>query len=176
MIFGPETTLRGRPNRKNPDQPSLSARTQETDCPLVGFEFRLRRWPAEADTPITAGLEPGEPVPGEPAFRTTPGKALAIVKATLEIAGQKMEKSVAPGAKDVVFNLALNPGPATLTARLTAGDGQVYGAYYVSVKRRCIRFPREPRSEKLNYRSAFPLIRSGLIRSRRQGDHNVRDC
>ena len=100
------------------------------------YEFRLRRWPAEADTAITAGLEPGEPVPGEPAFRTTPGKALPIVKATLVIAGQEMEKPVAPGAKDVVFSLTLNPGPATLTARLITGDGQVYGAYYVSVKRR----------------------------------------
>ena len=95
------------------------------------YEFRLRRWPAEADTPITAGLEPGEPVPGEPAFRMTPGKALAIVKATLEIAGQEMEKPVAPGAKEVVFSLKLNPGPAMLTARFIAGDGQVYGAYYV---------------------------------------------
>ncbi|MCY3776177.1 MAG: hypothetical protein OXH11_09345 [Candidatus Aminicenantes bacterium] len=100
------------------------------------YEFRLQRWPAEADTPITAGLEPGEPVPGEPAFRSTPGKALAIEKATLEIAGQEMEKTVAPGAKDVVFSLRLNPGPATLSARLIARDGQAYGAHYVSVKRR----------------------------------------
>ena len=66
----------------------------------------------------------------------TPGKALAIVMATLEIAGREMEKPVAPGAKDVVFSLKLNPGPATLTARLIAGDGQTYGAYYVSAKRR----------------------------------------
>lgn len=100
------------------------------------YEFRLRRWPAEADTPITAGLDPGEPVPGEPAFRTTPGKALAIVQARLEIAGQEVEKSVAPGAMDAVFNLKLSPGPAKLTARLIAADGQAYGAYYVSVKRR----------------------------------------
>ena len=99
------------------------------------YEFRLRRWPAAADTPITAGLDPAQPVPGEPAFRTTPGKALAIVKATLEIADQEVEKPVAPDAKDVVFNLKLSPGPATLTARLIARDGQVYGAYYVSVKR-----------------------------------------
>ena len=81
------------------------------------YEFRLRRWPAEADTPITAGLDPGAPVPGEPAFRTTPGKALAIVQAKLEIAGQEVEKSVAPGAKEAVFNLKLSPGPATVTAR-----------------------------------------------------------
>ncbi len=100
------------------------------------YEFRLRRWPAEADTPITAGLDPGAPVPGEPAFRTTPGKALAIVQAKLEIAGQEVEKSVAPGAKEAVFNLKLSPGPATVTARFITGDGQAYGAYYVSVKRR----------------------------------------
>ena len=100
------------------------------------YEFQLRRWPAEANTPLTAGLDPGEPVPGEPAFRTTPGKALAIMKATLEIAGQEMEKPVASGAKDVVFRVRLNSGPTTLTARLIAGDGQAYGAYYVSVKKR----------------------------------------
>ena len=58
------------------------------------------------------------------------------MKATLEIAGQEMEKPVAPGAKGVVFNLTLTPGPSTLTARLIAGNGQAYGAYYVSVKRR----------------------------------------
>ena len=68
--------------------------------------------------------------------QTVPFIPLAIEKATLEIAGQEMEKTVAPGAKDVVFSLRLNPGPATLTARLIAGDGQAYGAYYVSVKRR----------------------------------------
>ena len=100
------------------------------------YEFHLRRWPAEADTPITAGLDPGAPVPGEPAFRTTPGKALAIVQAKLEIAGQEVEKSVAPGAKEAAFNLKLSPGPATVTARFITGDGQAYGAYYVSVKKR----------------------------------------
>jgi hypothetical protein len=47
-----------------------------------------------------------------------------------------VEKSVAPGAKEAVFNLKLSPGPATVTARFITGDGQAYGAYYVSVKRR----------------------------------------
>ncbi len=99
------------------------------------YEFRLRRWPAEADTAITAGIDPGEAVPGEPAYRTTPGKALSISKATLKIAEQEEEKPVEPGAKDVVFNLKLNAGVARLTARLIAEDGQTYGAYYASVER-----------------------------------------
>ena len=40
------------------------------------YEIRLRRWPAEADAAIDAGLPAGADVPGDKAFRAHPGKAV----------------------------------------------------------------------------------------------------
>ncbi|MEM7316871.1 MAG: arylsulfatase, partial [Planctomycetota bacterium] len=39
------------------------------------YTFRLRRWPEETDMPINASLPPGAAVPGQKAFRVTPGAA-----------------------------------------------------------------------------------------------------
>ena len=53
------------------------------------YEFELRRWPAEADQPITAAIAAGENVPGsDQAFRTTPGVSLPTRMATLRVDDQ----------------------------------------------------------------------------------------
>lgn len=95
----------------------------------------LRRWPAEAVTPITHGLPAGPGVPGVEAFRETPGKALPIRSAGIRISGIEQEKKVEPGAVSVQFEADLTAGSTRLQAYFELADGEVIGAYYADVER-----------------------------------------
>ncbi len=99
------------------------------------YEIRLRRWPAESDTAIDAALPPGANVPGVTPYRARAGKALPIVKASVEIAGKKAEGPIAAGAKEVIFKMRLPAGVTRMTARFFTEDGHTIGAYYAYVKR-----------------------------------------
>ncbi|MEO1616592.1 MAG: arylsulfatase [Planctomycetota bacterium] len=99
------------------------------------YAFRLRRWPRETDLPIGVAVPPGEKVPGDKAFRETPGKAVAATKATVEIAGQTKGCSVPKDAKEVELQFKLSPGKTKLTALFTTDNEEQYGAYYVYVER-----------------------------------------
>lgn len=98
------------------------------------YEIRLRRWPEEAEQPIDAALPPGADVPGVKAYRTTPGKPIHPVLATLEIAEVHKSQKVTAGQKEVVFNVELPAGRTKMTARFTTEDGEKYGAYYAYVR------------------------------------------
>ncbi len=100
------------------------------------YEFRLRRWPEEADHPIDAPLPPGADVPGVKAMRTAAGAAIKPVKATLRIGDVSEEAEVAPGAREVVFNVKLEAGKTRLSASFVEAGGKQYGAYFVYVRRR----------------------------------------
>lgn len=100
------------------------------------YEFRLRRWPAEADAAIDAPLPPGPPVPGVKAMRTTPGKSIEPTMASLTIGDTSVSSSVAAGAKEVTFNLKLKAGKTRLSALFETASGEQYGAYYVYVTRK----------------------------------------
>ncbi len=99
------------------------------------YEIELRRWPEETDTAITAGMEPGEDVPGVPAYRTTPGVAFPATKAWLKIGGQELTLPVEEGAKGVTFKLSLETGPDELWAKFLDAEGKELGAYYAYVKK-----------------------------------------
>ncbi len=99
------------------------------------YEIRLRRWPLERDLPIDAELAPGDPVPGAKAFRETPGKPFAAVKATVQIADQQAETDLAPGDKEAVFKLRLNPGTTTLSGRFFDAEENWIGTYYAYVEK-----------------------------------------
>lgn len=100
------------------------------------YEIELRRWPKEADAALGAFLPAGEAVPGLGAFRTRPGKPLDIVKARLEIAGQKLEKKVDASAdKGATFKLTLKKGVAELWTKFDLADGGEVGAYYAYVRK-----------------------------------------
>ena len=100
------------------------------------YRIELRRWPVEADHPIAADLPPGEDVPGQPAYRTTPGKGFAATDATLEIAGQKVEAKVAGAdATHVTFELELPAGITKLQGTFTSADGTQLGSYYAVVEK-----------------------------------------
>jgi len=99
------------------------------------YEVELRRWPREADLAITAPLAAGKPVPGLTAFRETPGKPFAVVKAELKLGGQTLTVPVKPGDKGVTFSLQLKPGRDELWTKFIDAQGNRIGAYYAYVRR-----------------------------------------
>jgi len=100
------------------------------------YEIELRRWPQEADVAISASMEPGAPVPGQKAFRETPGRAFDVVKASVELGDAKAEADVPAGAKSVTLKLDLPKGPNKLWAKFYRADGSEMGAYYAYVTKR----------------------------------------
>lgn len=99
------------------------------------YRITLRRWPAESGTPITSGLPAGAGVPGEEAFRETPGKPLEIQSAGYKIGETEATKPVAPSAESVEFETNLPEGSARLRGYFELADGETIGAYYVDVQR-----------------------------------------
>lgn len=100
------------------------------------YEIALRRWPKEADTPITAPLPPYEGVDG-----TFPeGRALPAAKARLKIGRVDVAKPVAPNDKAATFTVRLAAGKTRLETWFYDAEGEeLCGAFYVDVRR----LPRE---------------------------------
>jgi arylsulfatase B len=100
------------------------------------YEIVLRRWPAEAQAPISAGL-PAEPnVPGSwQAYRARLGVAIPIVTATLVIDGETREtKPVAPSDLALTFVTRLAAGSHRLAPLFVTSTGDEVGAYYAEVR------------------------------------------
>lgn len=100
------------------------------------YEIRLRRWPETADLAMNASLPAGADVPGLKAYRTTPGKGIDPVKATLKIGSASAESEVSAGDKEVVFNLSLKKGKTRMSALFISEDGEEHGAYYAYVMKK----------------------------------------
>ena len=99
------------------------------------YEFRLRRWPEEADTPINAGLQPGDPVPGLRAYRMESGREFKTLnKAVVEIADRTFSAEFDKDAKEVVLTAELPAGTTKLKTMFHGPDGSV-GAYYAYIKK-----------------------------------------
>jgi arylsulfatase B len=80
------------------------------------YNFELRRWPAEADKPITGGLPALPNVPGaSKAFSTVPGKAFDFKTATLRVDGKDIESAPIKGDETHI----------TFTAPLSVGSHQL---------------------------------------------------
>lgn len=100
------------------------------------YEIVLRRWPAEAQAPIAAGL-PAEPnVPGSwQAYRARPGLAIPITAATLVIDGETREtKPVMPSDVAITFVTRLAAGSIRLAPIFATVTGDEVGAYYAEVR------------------------------------------
>ena len=100
------------------------------------YEVRLRRWPETANLAINAAVPPGADVPGAKAYRTTQGKSINPVKATVKIGSTSAESTVNKGDKEVVFNLSLTKGKTRMSALFIAADGEEHGAYYAYVTKK----------------------------------------
>jgi len=105
------------------------------------YRIALRRWPREADTPITSPLTiPAEDdivreLRGDPpdqAWRN--GVAIQATEASLRIGGFEARRPVGPKDREIVFETVLKRGPAELEARFSAG-AEARGAYFVYVTR-----------------------------------------
>jgi arylsulfatase B len=102
------------------------------------YTISLRRWPVEADQPITAPLPPGDDVPGaSKAFRTHPGVAIPAVTAVLRIDSRDLEtKPVEAGDRCVTFTTTLTAGSYQLAPVFVDAEGNEVGAYYAIVTKR----------------------------------------
>jgi arylsulfatase A-like enzyme len=105
------------------------------------YDISLRRWPAEANHPISAALPASDNVPGTTqAFRAYPGVAIPIVRATLRIDGREIaSKPVGPADTEVVFRTTLAAGSHRLAPVFTSAGGHEVGAYYSIVTSRTTR-------------------------------------
>jgi hypothetical protein len=96
------------------------------------YSIELRRWPADADAPLRAGL---------PEFRAAkgtldPGKALPIAAAHLSLAGQVFDRATEVNDKAAIFNVNLPRGRTQLHGWFRDKAGQdICGAYFAYVTR-----------------------------------------
>jgi len=97
------------------------------------YEFTLRRWPAEADTPIAAGTPEYAAADGVlPA-----GVALPIVKARIKIGDFERAAAVAETDKSIAFAAELPAGPMELQTWFSDAEGKdLCGAYFALVRRK----------------------------------------
>ena len=92
------------------------------------YEIALRRWPVEADAPITAGVPAHKGVLCS--FKA--GRPLPITKARLKVADLDQSKPVGKDDKVAVFHARLPAGKTTLQTWFYDQDGKhLCGAYYV---------------------------------------------
>ncbi len=98
------------------------------------YQFSVRRWPVEADQPITASLTPGANVPGATvAYRAVEGKSLDATEVTLRIDGNVVgSKSVSATDREIVFTSRLAKGSHRVSPVFLTPFGEV-GAYYITV-------------------------------------------
>ncbi len=97
------------------------------------YTVRLRRWPVESGASIGQPLPPGDEVPGQKAFRETPGKAIRPVTARLIVGDQSLESAADPNEAEVRFEITLPEGTTKMTAEFETAAGEVYGSYYAYV-------------------------------------------
>jgi arylsulfatase len=98
------------------------------------YEIRLRRWPAEADAALDAGVPAFKAVDGQlPA-----GKALPVAAARLKVGDFDRTLPAPAGAKEVVFTVPLKATAKTQmqTWLRDAAGNDLCGAYYAYVKRK----------------------------------------
>ncbi|MDP6545382.1 MAG: arylsulfatase [Phycisphaerae bacterium] len=80
------------------------------------YEFTLRRWPKEQDSPISE-------------------KFLKVTKARIKLGEVDQAQAVPPGAREVTFKLKLKAGPAKLQTWFMDAKDKSAGAYFLYAKR-----------------------------------------
>ena len=99
------------------------------------YRIELRRWPKEAEAGLDQGLPAGKPVPGQTAYRMTPGRKFQFVSASLAVAGLELTTKVDADASAAVFETELPVGRTQLKGLLKAESGDEVGSFYVYVER-----------------------------------------
>jgi hypothetical protein len=97
------------------------------------YELTLSRWPLSMKLPITSGMEKRPALKGTSVNESLEGKALKIIKANIEIEGEKMEQHVKETDISITFKVNLKAGKdKRLITRFTGNEVDM-GAYYVQV-------------------------------------------
>ncbi len=99
------------------------------------YRVTLRRWPPQINHPIAADLPPAPPVPGERAFRASPGIGFPATRAQMEMLGQRLTQDLPDQATRATFELDLTAGEGSLLGAFLTADGKTLGAYYAEVER-----------------------------------------
>ncbi len=76
-----------------------------------------------------------QPVPGAKAFRTTPGKSIQPVKASVQIGDVYASSQVDPKAKEVTFKLKLPAGKTQMSALFETDKGEKFVPYFAYVRK-----------------------------------------
>ena len=97
------------------------------------YQFELRRWPAEANLPITAAARSESDVPGVAAFRTAPGVPFSAATARLQVHNTSLELPFGKSDTHVTFSTKVAAGKTKLVATFADAAGNEVGAYYVTV-------------------------------------------
>jgi len=80
------------------------------------YEFTLRRWPKEQDSPISETF-------------------LKVTKARIQLGKVDLTQDVAPGAKETTFKMKLKAGPAKLQTWFSDAKDKSAGAFFLYAKR-----------------------------------------
>ncbi|MBU2884622.1 arylsulfatase [Gilvimarinus agarilyticus] len=99
------------------------------------YEFELRRWPEEANTPISSGMPAGQPVAGDRSYRDFKGEAFDAELAYMTIGGKRLEAKVDDSATHITFKTSLEKGKGKLAAAFVNKAREELGAYYVTVRK-----------------------------------------
>jgi hypothetical protein len=97
------------------------------------YRFELRRWPREANLPLSGSI-PGALCPyGDIRFGTGygGGAAIDVTAAVVSVGGREQRREVVKSDVSARFELDLDPGPAHLQTCWETADGSDVGAYYV---------------------------------------------
>ncbi len=102
------------------------------------YEISVRRYPAEANTPIRAAMPPGENVPGATqAYRCTKGLAFPFTEAALRINGKELaRKPVTEKDTAITFTAELEKGSIQLAPVFLTEAGGEIGVYYVTIEKK----------------------------------------
>lgn len=101
------------------------------------YRFELRRWPYTEDRPVAEGI-PGRVIAFHEMTHDSGyggGNALDIVAAEIQIGDCRAQAEVDRQDKGIVFELALEAGPAHLQTLFRTQSGQDLGAYYVYISK-----------------------------------------
>lgn len=96
------------------------------------YEFQLRRWPVETGLTLNASIPSVESMEG---VKDLPeGKSITFENARLKIGENEWETLVNPEDQAITFQVELPAGKQKLQTWLTDDNGNVRGAYYVSIE------------------------------------------
>ena len=100
------------------------------------YEITLSRWPLSMKLPINSGMEKRPALNGTSVHESLEGKALNILKANIEIVGEKMEQDVKKTDVSVTFTVNLKAGKDKRLITTFVGNEVDMGEYYVQISKK----------------------------------------